>query len=193
MFENPHSSVIAGAVPRLEHGAYWLIMAVPPWSFRTWSNKGKGKSADQHYSCMTLADVQVLPVAALAAPDCCLFLWATWPLLVEALGVISAWGFEYKSGGAWHKTTRNGVTAFGTGYRVRCASEPFLLAFRGNPKNSRSERNLIVGEIREHSRKPESAYAWCERYLPDARRAELFSRQPREGWETWGNEVVEYE
>jgi N6-adenosine-specific RNA methylase IME4 len=142
---------------------------------------------------MTIDDIKALPVKRLAAPDCCLFLWATFPMLPQALEVMASWGFEYRSGGVWHKRTRNGKTAFGTGYRVRSACEPFLLGFIGNPKNSRSERNLIEGEAREHSRKPESAYAWAERYLPDARRCELFGRQRRAGWEVWGNETNKFE
>lgn len=192
-FVNPSACVAAGAVPQLERGAYGLIMVDPPWEFDTWSDKGKGKSPESHYNCMSLDDIKALPVADLAAPDCCLFLWCTWPRLDDGREVLDAWGFEYKTGGAWHKTTRHGKTAFGPGYRVRCASEPFRLAFRGNPKNSRAERNIIVGSVREHSRKPESAYAWCERYLRGVRRADLFSRQVRTGWDFWGNEVVFHE
>jgi N6-adenosine-specific RNA methylase IME4 len=172
---------------------YGLIMADCPWSFKTYSPKGWVKSAQRHYSCMTLEDIKLLPVRDLAAPDCCLFLWATFPMLPQALEVMSAWGFSYRSGGVWHKRTSGGKTAFGTGYRVRGACEPFLLGFIGNPKNSRSERNLIEGTVREHSRKPETAYEWAERYLPDAHRCELFSRQRRPGWECFGNDVDHFQ
>jgi N6-adenosine-specific RNA methylase IME4 len=142
---------------------------------------------------MTAEDITSLPVGKLAAPDCCLFLWATWPMLTDAIEVMRAWGFVYKSGGVWHKRTSGGKTAFGTGYRVRSACEPFLLGFTGNPRNSRSERNLIEGAVREHSRKPESAYEWAERYLPNVRRCELFARQERPGWESWGDETGKFE
>jgi N6-adenosine-specific RNA methylase IME4 len=172
---------------------YGLIMVDPPWDFSNWSAKGERKNAKHHYSCMSLDDIKALPVNQLASGDCCLFLWATWPLLDKSIEVMRAWGFDYRSGGAWHKKTKHGKTAFGTGYRVRCASEPFLLGFVGNPQNSRSERNLIEGEVREHSRKPDEAYAWCERYLPDVWRAELFSRVNRPGWETWGNEAGKFD
>ena len=178
---------------RLSPQSYRLIMADPPWNFKTYSSKGWGKSAQGHYQCMGAEDIKALPVGELAAPDCCLFLWATWPMLPQALDVMAAWGFAYRSGGVWHKRTSGGKTAFGTGYRVRGACEPFLLGFVGNPKNSRSERNLIEGQVREHSRKPESAYAWAERYLPQVRRCELFSRQKRAGWETWGDEMEKYQ
>jgi len=168
--------------------SYTMIVVDPPWNFQTYSPKGWGKSAQRHYTCMTLDDIKALPVRQLAAPDSCLFLWATWPMLPQALETMVAWGFIFKSGGVWHKRTSNGKTAFGTGYRVRSACEPFLLGFVGSPRNSRAERNLIEGAVREHSRKPESAYAWAERYLPDVRRCELFARQKRAGWESWGDQ-----
>ncbi len=173
--------------------SYDLICADPPWSFKTYSEKGHGKSAQRHYDCMSLDDIKELPVGELAAKDCCLFLWATWPMLPQAMGVMKAWGFAYKTGGVWHKKTKHGKTAFGTGYRVRSASEPWLLGFVGNPATSRSERNVIEGEAREHSRKPEDAYAWMERYMPDARRLELFSRQTRPGWNAFGNEEGKFD
>lgn len=177
----------------LEPGQYGLIVADPPWEFSTWSAKGRGRSADRHYECMSAADIEALPVRKLAAPDCALFLWSTWPMLPRAFAVVEAWGFSYATGGVWHKTTRHGRTAFGTGYRVRCASEPFLIATIGNPKNTRSERNVIVGPVREHSRKPDEAYAWCERWMPGVRRCDLFSRESRPGWESWGREMGKFD
>lgn len=176
----------------LSRGGYQFIMADPAWSFLTWSDKGLKKSAQRHYSCMSLDAIKALPVQELAAPDCCLFLWATWPMLPQAMDVMLAWGFSYKTGGVWHKRTKNGRTFFGTGYRVRGASEPWLLGFRGNPKNSRSLRNVIEGLVREHSRKPEEAYRWAELYLPEANRVDLFSKQIRENWTSWGHEVGFY-
>jgi N6-adenosine-specific RNA methylase IME4 len=167
---------------------YGMIVCDPPWSFENWSAKGEAKNAKAHYDCMPLDALKALPVGHLAAGDCCLFLWATWPMLPEAMDLMRAWGFDYRTGGAWHKKTSGGKTAFGTGYRVRCACEPFLLGFIGNPSNSRSQRNLIEGVTREHSRKPDEAYRWAEAYMPDAWRVELFSRQARPGWDAWGNE-----
>lgn len=169
-----------------------FIMADPPWDFETWSEKGATKGGRAHYACMDLDAIRQLPVGMLARGDACLFLWACWPMLPQALDVMAAWGFRYASGGVWHKRTINGKTAFGTGYRVRCASEPFLLGYVGNPQNSKSERNVIEGLTREHSRKPEEAYAWAERYMPSAWRLELFSRTDRPGWATWGNETRKF-
>lgn len=172
--------------------SYGLIMADPPWTFATYSPKGHGKSAQKHYGCLSLADINALPVSQLAAPDCMLMLWATSPMLDVAFTTMAAWGFRYVSQGQWIKRTTGGKLAFGTGYRMRSSSEPFLLGTIGNPKNSRSHRNVIDGLRREHSRKPEEAYAWAETYLPNARRAELFLRTPRPGWDGWGNETEKF-
>jgi N6-adenosine-specific RNA methylase IME4 len=176
----------------LQPFGYELIMADPPWRFDLYSSKGEAKSAQAQYDCMSLDDIKALPVADLAAPDSCLFLWGTWPMLPQALEVMKAWHFKYVTGGHWHKLTATGKQAFGTGYRVRCASEPWLLGTIGNPATSRSLRNAIEGATREHSRKPEEAYVWAEKYMPHARRVELFSRQSRAGWDVWGNETNKF-
>lgn len=184
-------------------------MVDPPWPTQMRSTKGETKSCAHHYAVMSFRDIAALPVGELAAPHSVLFLWCTWPLLLHGgdpgrhfkganashslVGAcIQAWGFRYVTGGVWHKKTRHGKTAFGVGYRARSACEPFLLAVSGSPKNSRSERNLIEGLARAHSQKPEEAYAWCERYLPGARRVELFSRTSRPGWDSWGLEAGKF-
>ncbi len=171
---------------------YDFICADPPWAFELYSAKGEKKSAQAHYDCMSLEDIKALPVDHLAGKDCLLFLWCTWPMLREGFKVMDAWNFKYVSGGHWAKKTVNGKQAFGTGYRLRSASEPFLLGTIGNPETSKSARNAIEGVVREHSRKPEEAYTWAETYMPNARRVELFSRQPRSGWETWGHEAQKF-
>lgn len=176
----------------LEPSSFDLIMADPPWRFETYSALGLEKSPDAHYGTMSAADIKRLPVAELAAGDCLLWLWSTWPLLPLALECVAAWGFTFKTGGAWAKRTRHGKAAFGTGYLMRSASEPFLIATRGAPRVSRSVRNLIDGEARQHSRKPEAAYAAAEKLMPRAMRVELFSRCEREGWSVWGDEVGKF-
>lgn len=170
-----------------------LIMADPPWRFELWSSKGESKSAQAQYATMSIDDIKALPVGHLAGGDCLLFMWATFPLLQEALNVMTTWGFKYVTGGAWHKRTSGGKTSFGTGYRLRSSCEPFLIGTMGNPATTRACRNLIDAEAREHSRKPEAAYALCEQLMPRSRYVELFSRQMRPGWKCWGNEVGKFQ
>lgn len=169
-----------------------LIMADPPWAFELRSAKGEEKAAQAHYECMSLDTIRALPVLDLAAPDCLLWLWATNPMLPQALEVMAAWGFAFKTAGSWGKTTRHGKIAFGTGYIFRCANEPILIGTRGEPRTTKSVRSLIMGQVREHSRKPDEAFTEAERLMPAARRLELFSRQRRPGWENWGDQAEHF-
>lgn len=174
-------------------GGFQMIMADPPWEYRMRSNKGYDKSPQAHYECESPEQIKGLPVAALAAEHSLLWLWTVNPMLPLALDVIKAWGFEFKTAGHWVKRTKHGKLAFGTGYLLRGAGEPFLIATRGAPKTTRAVRSVIEGPLREHSRKPDEAFAAAELLMPLAQRLELFSRQPREGWATWGNEVHKFE
>ena len=174
-------------------GGFGLIMADPPWPSQMRSEKGYAKSPEAHYGTMPVADIRVLPVELLAAPDCLLWLWARGAMLREAIAVAEAWGFDLKTTGWWVKTTAKGKQTFGTGYLLRNAGEPFLIATRGAPRTANSVRDTIMG-IRKppHSRKPDEAFAAAERLMPNAQRIELFSRQDRRGWTTWGNEAGKF-
>ena len=89
------------------HGGYGLIMADPPWSFNNYSKKGEAKNAKAQYECRDLDWIKSLPVSQLAAKDCLLWLWATNPLLPDCLGVLTAWGFTFKTAGTWVKMTKH--------------------------------------------------------------------------------------
>jgi N6-adenosine-specific RNA methylase IME4 len=180
-------------IDRRPFGGYGLIMADPPWRFELRSAKGQAKSADAHYSTLTVEDVRRFDVGLLAARDCVLWLWATNPMLPQAIEVLEHWGFEFKTAGHWSKRNHEtGKLAFGTGYVLRCAGEPFLIGTVGKPRTAKTVRSVIEGRRREHSRKPDEAFQAAEELIPDARRIELFSRQPRPGWDTWGNEAEKW-
>lgn len=177
----------------LQMFGYDFIMADPPWRFENWSKAGEDKNASAKYDCMDLEDIKALPVDLLARGDCLLWLWACNPMLDQAFDVLKAWKFEFKTAGTWVKMTSKGNQAFGTGYLLRSANEPFLIGTIGNPKTAKNTRSAIIGPVREHSRKPDEAFAAAENMMPMATRLELFSRQPRAGWETWGDEVHKFE
>lgn len=188
MTDTSYSTI--SAMPLFRYG---MIMVDPPWSFLTYSALGGEKSADAQYQCQSLDWLKELRVADLAGKDCVLWLWATNPLLNVAFEVMDAWGFQFKTAGHWSKKTRHGKQAFGTGYILRCAGEPFLIGTIGNPKTSRSVRSVIEGPVREHSRKPDEAFAAAEQLCPDVFRCELFARQRRAGWDVMGNEVEKFD
>jgi N6-adenosine-specific RNA methylase IME4 len=173
-------------------GIYKAILADPPWAFATRSAAGQGKSASQHYAVQDLGWIKALPVKHIVAPDAALFLWATWPHLPQALEVMAAWGFDFKTGGAWAKRSKLGRTwAFGTGYIFRSASEPLLVGTRGEPRwFSSSERNLWIAPLREHSRKPDEVRDMILRTTAGPR-LEMFARYAAPGFDRWGDEAPE--
>lgn len=174
---------------------YSIIYADPPWSYKTWSGKGKEKkSAENHYPCMSKQDIQALPVERLADKDCILFLWVTFPCLEEGLELIRAWGFKYKTCGfTWVKRNRKSDTWFwGLGYWTRANAELCLIATKGSPKRvSKAVHQVVDARIREHSRKPDEVRDRIVELCGDLPRIELFARQTVPGWDCWGNEVEE--
>jgi N6-adenosine-specific RNA methylase IME4 len=184
-------------IPR---GGYSTILADPPWSFRSWSDKGRDRSpdamvrqkglAERHYKTMSLNDIRDLPVGDLATKDAALFLWAVDCMLPEALSIGTGWGFTFKTVAfSWVKTKKDGGFHMGLGYWTRGNPEMCLLFTRGKPQRlSASVRQLIVAGRREHSRKPEEARERIEALVPGPR-LEMFARDPREGWDAWGDQT----
>ena len=177
---------------------YRVIYADPPWSFATYSAKGRGRCADAHYDVMGMDALAALPVADWADEHCILLMWATDPLLPQAFDLIRSWGFTYKTVGFyWAKLNRSASAQAmtersfftGLGYWTRANVEQCLLATRGKPqRKGRDVPRLVVAPRREHSRKPDEVYHRIER-LADGPYLEMFARAGRPGWSTWGNQV----
>ena len=171
---------------------YSIIYADPPWSFKTYSAKGEGRSASQHYQTMNKSDIQSLPIKNIAADDCVLFLWVTSPCLLEGIELIKAWGFEYKTiAFTWIKQNKKSPSLFwGMGYWTRANSELCLLATKGNPKRiDAGVHSVIMTPIEEHSKKPDEARKRIVYLMGDIPRIELFARTKTDGWDAWGNEI----
>jgi N6-adenosine-specific RNA methylase IME4 len=161
-----------------------VVYADPPWSFKTYSTKGKGRSPEAHYDCMSLDDIKALPVASYAADDCALFLWAINSMLPQTLDVIAAWGFTYKTVAfTWAKQNPSGAGYhFGLGYWTRQNTESCLLATRGRPQRlSRSVPQLLVAPRGPHSAKPHEVYDRIEALCPGPY-LEMFARNRHPGW-----------
>ena len=174
----------------LQPFAYNVVMIDPNWRFKLRSAAGEAKAPQAHYHCDSIETIRALPVRDLAADDCVLWLWATNPMLDQAIDTLKAWEFQFATAGHWSKKTKHGKQAFGTGYILRCAGEPFLIGTRGSPKFAKNVRSVVEGLIRENSRKPDEAHRAAERLVPNAwRRADLFARQRRRLWDGWGDEL----
>ena len=194
----------------LPRGHFKAIYADPPWRFKTWNNietvqargsKSTFSIASVHYDTMPVEEIAALPVADIAADDSTLFMWICWPMLPEALALIEAWGFTYKTCAfAWVKGDARQAEFFhddvkpymGMGYWTRANSEVCLLATRGKPKRTHADvRQGIIEPRREHSRKPDCVHGRIER-LVGGPYLELFARAPRSGWTVWGNQTNKF-
>jgi N6-adenosine-specific RNA methylase IME4 len=186
-----------GDLPR---GHYGAIYADPPWRFAVWGCSSS-RSPGRHYATHETDQIAALPVAELAADDCALFLWISWPMLADAFGLFDAWGFKYKTCAfAWIKAHIKQPDLFrddadaqvGLGRWTRANSEVCLLATRGNPKRLHADvRQGIIEPRREHSRKPDCVPKRIERLVAGPY-LELFARTTRTGWDCWGNETDKF-
>lgn len=192
-------------------GRYGCVAADPAWHHASRSPKGQtSRSPSHHYRTMRLPEICALPVADVVARDCHLFLWTTGPHLQQAFSVITAWGFRYSSlAFVWVKRKKNAGDVdtygarplfmdlrdlnFGPGYTTRQNVELVLLGRRGSPKRlARDIFQVIVAPRREHSRKPDEFFPRVERYCHGPR-LEMFPRQSREGWDSWGDESTKFD
>lgn len=192
-------------------GSYGCIVADPPWHFKARTalqsaNPGSRRDAERHYPVMSLDDIKALPVGELAARDAHLFIWTTGPCLRQTFEVIEAWGFRYSAVAfTWIKFKRSFKAEqlrfvptaesdlhVGLGLTTRKNAEFCLLARRGNARRiAKNVREVILSPVREHSRKPDEAYARVQRYCAGPY-LELFARTEREGFDAWGNDTQKF-
>lgn len=168
---------------------YKIIYADPPWRYERSKVQG---AAEKHYPTMSIEDLCALPVKEIADKDCILFLWATFPQLKEALQLIKAWDFTYKSVAfVWLKQNRKSPTWFyGLGFWTRGNAEICLLATKGHPKRqSNKVHQFIISPVEQHSKKPDITREKILALMGDLPRIELFARQHTPGWDVWGNEI----
>lgn len=179
---------------------YKVIYADPPWSFKTYSAKGKTeRSPEHHYRTTETQDLKDIPVADWAAKDCVLLMWIVDSHLEQALELIKAWGFTFKTiAFTWVKTTKasteeNPVPKMSLGLWTRKESEICLLATRGKPSRvGKGVRQVLLQPPREHSRKPDEIRARIEA-LVDGPYLEMFSRESRPGWDAFGDETGKFD
>jgi N6-adenosine-specific RNA methylase IME4 len=189
----PESETAVSVFAPLPAHSYDLIVVDPPWPFKTWSSAGQGKSASMHYRVMTLADIMGLPVRQLLKDDGVVLLWTTGAMLDQAVAVMQAWGVTFKTEISWRKVTRNGKVRMGCGFWARTMHEPILVGTVGRPRKFVPVLpSCFDGIAREHSRKPDEFYQMITQRTPGLRRADLFARERRDGWDAWGDEVEKF-
>jgi len=169
---------------------YNIIYADPAWSYRDKALAGN-RGAESKYQVMSVDEIKKLPVETITHDDCILFMWATFPNLREALDVIDAWGFDYKTVGfTWVKKTKNGHNFMGMGNYTRSNAEVCLIARKGKIKRIDAGIRQIIESIPErHSKKPDIVRDKIVDLVGELPRVELFARNETDGWDVWGNEV----
>ncbi|MHC4104489.1 MAG: MT-A70 family methyltransferase, partial [Planctomycetota bacterium] len=170
---------------------YNVILADPPWEYD--NNIKQWGPASLHYTSMSIPDIAHLPEAIdlRIADNAVLFLWVTNPFLQDAFNVVSAWGFQYKTNMVWVKTN---LQRPGSGFYIRGRHELLFICTKGSftPLNKNITPpigSVISLPVSRHSSKPEEIYELIETLYPGCSYIELFARQKRDQWDTWGNET----
>lgn len=188
----------------LQPRSFDIITIDFPWEFETWSSKGWAKAPQGQYDCMPMSEIARTEPDELLAEGGVAVFWCTWPLIAKQSQLIeNSFGLDIKTGGAWSKRTVNGKLRVGPGKILRTVCEPFLIACRKDHKlrAKGAARNLVEtldhlevrGRAREHSRKPDEFYDLLTSLTPGWRRADIFSRDTREGWKSWGREAGKFD
>jgi N6-adenosine-specific RNA methylase IME4 len=177
-------------------GMFDVIYADPPWKYAEVPYFKKSLAVQYQYPPLTTADLMSLNVNSIAKENSWLFLWAVWAQLPQALDVIKAWGFEYKTAAfVWTKRTVNGKKAktYGRACGAQSSVEIVLLAKKGAPAHFIENEEQEFESIREgHSKKPDIVYDKIDRIVTppggQMRKIELFARQQHKDWYALGND-----
>lgn len=162
---------------------YPVLYCDPPWRYE--HIETESRAIENQYPTLSLDEICALPVREVTTDDCILFLWTTSPKLEEAMRVLSAWRFNYRTCAVWDKEK------IGMGYYFRQQHELLLVATRGDlPTPGPSDRPPSIIRVRrgEHSAKPVEVYEIIEAMYPELPKLEMFARAQRDGWDSWGNQ-----
>lgn len=162
---------------------YKIIYADPPWRYDF--SKDNADKIEVHYPTMTNEDICKINVPS--EDNAVLYLWATAPKLLEALEVMKAWGFKYKTQAVWDKTW------VGMGYWFRGQHEILLVGIKGKfspPIPTARESSVYREKKSKHSKKPIYFRELISKQFPNDSKIELFAREKVDGWDSWGNEII---
>ena len=178
----------AGELPELK-GLFDVISVDPPWNYES-ENKNKtsfdsvGRRVANPYPEMTTQEIKAIELPLMK--DSIVFLWTTHKFLPDALEILKEWNLEYKGTLVWNKEKMG----MGAWFRMQC--EFCLVGIKGKPYWENTKHRDILNESRrQHSRKPDSFFTMVEE-ITMGRRLEYFSREKRNGWEVFGNDINKF-
>lgn len=185
---NRQKETLAQAQPDAPQGLFHVIVIDPPWPYRDGIDQPdydpQGRRASNPYPEMELHDIAAMKIPA--ADDCVLWLWTTHKFMRHAFPLLDRWGFTERAIVTWAKDR------MGLGRWLRSQSEFCIMASRGQPViNLTNQTTVLHGPMREHSRKPDEFYTMVDA-LCVGRKLDFFSREPREGWEQFGNDTQRF-
>lgn len=165
---------------------YTTIVIDPPWPIQKIAREERPHQAEFDYPTMSIEEIMALPVESISADECHLYLWTTQKYLPDAINIARVWGFKYQCLLTWVKNV--GFTPFSWMY----STEHVVFATRGGLKTVKQGIRLdFSAKVREHSRKPDEFYDIAKEMSP-APRIDYFSREKRDGFEQYGNEVTRF-
>lgn len=163
--------------------SYSCIVIDPPWGYGT-EYDPNGRRAANPYPEMTLEQIKNIKLPA--TNDCVLWLWTTHKFMRHSFDIIDTWGFRDVSILTWKKDR------IGLGSWLRSQSEFCIMCVKGSPVvNLSNQSTVIEGKLREHSRKPDEFYSMVDA-LCVGTKLDYFSREQRNGWDTFGNDESKF-
>jgi N6-adenosine-specific RNA methylase IME4 len=176
-----------GTAP-LPVGRYRTIIIDPPWPMEKIEREVAPNQIGFDYPTMSEEQMAAFDVPSMAADDCHLFLWTTVKFQPMAQRLAEAWGFHYVCPFVWLKN--GGFQPFGLPqYNVEFA----LYCRRGAPRFIDTKQFFLGFQAprREHSRKPDFFYDLVRRVCAGPR-IDVFSREPRDGFDQFGNQIDKF-
>lgn len=196
----------AGPFNGLPWNGFEVVVIDPPWDFSSNSIEKPGRNVRRHYDMMTIEEIGAMPLGQILAKDAGVFCWITGPMLAIGahLSLFKRWGLVPSTiSNVWLKLKRNHQSEMfsardifmGNGFTTRKACEFVVLGVKGHSIRVAADvLDAIIEPVREHSRKPKGFYDAIERYAgPNARRIDIFARQSRPDWTTWGLEREKFD
>jgi N6-adenosine-specific RNA methylase IME4 len=181
-----HNELLRAKRAELPDGRYSCIVIDPPWEMQKIERDVRPNQFAFDYPTMNEEELKAFPLPALAADDCHLYLWTTQKHLPLALRLAEHWGFNYQCLLTWRKNV--GFTPFSWMY----STEHVLFCTKGHlPLLKLGKRLDFEAKVREHSRKPDEFYELVKEVSPGPR-IDVFSREKRDGFDQYGNEVEKY-
>jgi len=188
LIEQQIEDIEQGLLPELE-GLFDVVSVDPPWPYEG-ENKNitsfdsVGRRVANPYPEMSIEDIKKIEMPLIN--DAVVLLWTTHKFLPDAFEILKEWGLDYKATLVWNKEKMG----MGAWFRMQC--EFCIVGVKGKPYwENTTFRDILNEPRREHSRKPDSFFEMIEK-ITMGRRLEYFSREKRNGWEVFGNDINKF-